>query len=302
MALGAVIFGGREFYAAAQARQGGVALEREAEALKGQRLAVERRLKTETERVAAIESDNVTLGEAMQKAKTVKKPLAENFTLEALDQRLKAVLALAGERRDDETAARELWWCFEAVRNPRTAITPAQLSKVAAALAEIGERQPAVMAQLRAKTEKARERALSSPNDSEAIPEVSQLSKAIKDDHVMLALLDALPPGDPRRSTVAIYAFDELLDARRYQDALWGPGYGFMSAVLERGVAQGGSSTMRQTTVEATGKNIEVLAGTGDLDHARDLAKRLLAFDGSDETRAMLQARLVRAGQPDLLK
>ena len=53
--------------------------------------------------------------------------------------------------------------------------------------------------------------------------------------------------------------------------------------------------------VKTTAKNIEVLAGAGDLTHAKALADRLLAYDGSDETKTALQQNLVRAGHPDLL-
>jgi hypothetical protein len=44
-----------------------------------------------------------------------------------------------------------------------------------------------------------------------------------------------------------------------------------------------------------------VLAGAGDLAHAKTLAQRLLAYDGSDQTKAVLQNSLTRAGHPELL-
>jgi hypothetical protein len=52
--------------------------------------------------------------------------------------------------------------------------------------------------------------------------------------------------------------------------------------------------------VSTATKNIEVLAGAGDLEHARDLAAKLLSFDGSDETKALLKQHVERAGHPEL--
>jgi hypothetical protein len=44
-----------------------------------------------------------------------------------------------------------------------------------------------------------------------------------------------------------------------------------------------------------------MFAGAGQIDAARDLTTRVLAFDGSETTRALLQKHLERAGQPQLL-
>ena len=57
----------------------------------------------------------------------------------------------------------------------------------------------------------------------------------------------------------------------------------------------------RSYAITSSAKNIEILAGVGNLSDARTLAERLLAFDGTPETRALLQTHLTRAGQPNLL-
>jgi hypothetical protein len=70
-------------------------------------------------------------------------------------------------------------------------------------------------------------------------------------------------------------------------------------------VALPNADAIRQRTRENVRKsaatNIEVLAGAGDLDHARSMVERLLAYDNSDETRAVLQTHLERAGHTELL-
>ncbi|MBW8782992.1 MAG: hypothetical protein JF599_14060 [Verrucomicrobia bacterium] len=41
--------------------------------------------------------------------------------------------------------------------------------------------------------------------------------------------------------------------------------------------------------VQTTASYVDVLAGSGDLAHARELATRILAYDGSAEAQAILQ-------------
>jgi hypothetical protein len=48
-------------------------------------------------------------------------------------------------------------------------------------------------------------------------------------------------------------------------------------------------------------KNVEVLAGVGDLAHARVMIGRVLNYDHSEATTLALKARLERAGHPELL-
>jgi hypothetical protein len=53
--------------------------------------------------------------------------------------------------------------------------------------------------------------------------------------------------------------------------------------------------------VQAAAKDVETLAGAGDLTHARMLAARILAQDNSGGTTTLLQAHAIRAGHPELL-
>jgi hypothetical protein len=57
----------------------------------------------------------------------------------------------------------------------------------------------------------------------------------------------------------------------------------------------------RAFTITDTAKNIEMLAGAGELANARSLAERLLRYDASDATKALVQKHIERAGQPTLL-
>ena len=57
-------------------------------------------------------------------------------------------------------------------------------------------------------------------------------------------------------------------------------------------------AALRKTSIDGTVVNIEALTGAGRLDDARMLTEKLLAFDGSDATRAAIREHVARAGQP----
>jgi hypothetical protein len=111
---------------------------------------------------------------------------------------------------------------------------------------------------------------------------------------------------------VAISAQPGFIAARRYGDALFGRPYSSMSSSFELqtqyfvapkavGMPEQSAPRMKAHLVSTTATNIEILAGAGDLTHARELAARLLALDNSQATRDLLQKHLERAGQPGLL-
>jgi hypothetical protein len=126
-------------------------------------------------------------------------------------------------------------------------------------------------------------------------------------------VLDQLPANDSRRSTLAMTAFEDLVTARRYADAAQGKTFSQMARQFEMSSEERPlppniqdpdrvRQANRNYVITSTANNIEVLAGIGQLDNARTLAKRLLAFDGSAETKATLQQHVERAGQPKLLE
>jgi hypothetical protein len=59
---------------------------------------------------------------------------------------------------------------------------------------------------------------------------------------------------------------------------------------------------MRNAVIQPTSRNIEVLAGAGKIDAARELLGKLLEFDKSEATQALVRKHLERAGRPELLK
>jgi hypothetical protein len=55
----------------------------------------------------------------------------------------------------------------------------------------------------------------------------------------------------------------------------------------------------RESIVKSTADNFEVLVATGATEQAQALAKKLLAYDDTPATRALLAARAAKAGHPE---
>ena len=218
---------------------------------------------------------------------------------------------------------KEFLWCFDEGMPRVPSYGGVRLSFLLGDIAKLGEQYPAALAALRERRDQAAQRMLADPRGFEAAQEFAALNRTLKEDQNTLAALDQLPAEDlrrlpltsatdPRRQPLTTAAYDQLILAQRYGDALAGKSYGLMIAqfevlAVERPIPANIPNpemirkTMRDLLISSTAKNIEVLAGAGDLDDARGLARRVLTLDPSPETRALLQKHAVRAGQPDLL-
>jgi hypothetical protein len=179
-------------------------------------------------------------------------------------------------------------------------------------IAKLGEEYPAALAALRERRDKTSVRLLNSADDTDAAMDFAALNRTLKEDQNTLAVFDQLPPDDRRRKTLASGAYDQLVEAQRYSDAILGRPYEntmstFEILAKERPLPANTPNadvirkSQRNAVVNITAKSIEVLAGAGDLVHAKLLAGRLLEYDSSAETKTLLQQHATRAGQAGLL-
>ncbi|MBI5767988.1 MAG: hypothetical protein HZA93_09340 [Verrucomicrobia bacterium] len=264
-------------------------------------------------RAEAAERDNAALTKAVQTTEAALNQAATApVTREAFGIRVKQALALVTEG-DPAAATRNLLWCFDTGVARPDLLAGVQMFSIVSALAKLGESDPTAVAALRERFENAKRRVLGSPDDTEPLSVMGTIARALKDSQAMVPVFDAIPASDPRRAKIAIYAADGLIADRRYAEAMIGRTYATMSANLESAmrdtvpasasaeVAERMRASMRSYAAKTAAINIEVLAGAGDLAHARELAARVLALDGSEATRALLQTHLERAGQPRLL-
>lgn len=314
VALGAAGFGVREYRAAGEATEALAGAKRSSEEARAKITDWEKKLETEAKRTEAVENDNAELASAVQAAQAAQAALVKApapavvRTREAYDARVKEVVARAKDGPAD-AALRELQACWAEGQTRAGGLEPVHSTQLLSAWIKLGEQYPPALAVLRQKMEKARQRVLGSADDMEPLREMASIARALKDELAMVTLYDAIPAGDARRKQVAIYAVEGLIAAKRYRDALVGRGYGSIASSFEMnsqpralpGATAEMAERMKGYAVTSAAKNIEVLAGAGDLTHARELAGRVLALDSSETTRALLQKHLERAGQPGLL-
>lgn len=285
--------------------------------------ATERAMRLDTEmgavvkRADAIEADNAELVAALERARVASdvaaRPAAKALSPAEFAARLKQAESLVANG-DPEAALRELLWCYDEGLPQLVGIAGRmQMPEVARALSTLALRYPAAGIVLTERMEKASRRILSSVDDSEAVSELASLAQATGDDRALVSVYDQIPPGDPRRKRVAIYAFSHFAATGRYSDAVLGRPYASMSSRFEMlsqehplpptvRDPEGRKKMLRDNAIKTAVTNIEVLAGSGDLEHARILAGRLLKYDNSSETTALLQSSLARAGHAELLK
>ena len=132
--------------------------------------------------------------------------------------------------------------------------------------------------------------------------EIALLNERLAQGDRTLALFDALPPGDIGRGSLAMVARDAFIQARRYPDALLGKAFGQMLVLIDSSVQllatvndPSRQAMIRKSVIEQSATNIEVLAGAGKASEAEQLTKKLLSFDDSQTTQALIKQHLVRA-------
>jgi RNA polymerase sigma factor (sigma-70 family) len=275
----------------------------------------ESRLAVETKRAQAVDEDNATLLKvvdglrANHAAQTAS--AAVPITHDLVEARYKRAQELA---RSGDTAAalKEFLWCFDEGMPRVTGYGGVRDSFLLSEIAKLGENDPDALAALRERRDAAEKRLLGSKNDYDASADFAAINRYLKEDARTLQLYDQLAPDDTRRRSLGLTIYDLLAASGRYQDAVQVRPYGMMSTLFESTIQErplppniSDPTRLRQAqrdyAVTSAAKNIEVLAGSGDLEHAKSLVERLLAYDGSEETKAVLQKSLVRAGHPELL-
>lgn len=277
---------------------------------------LESRVQAETKRVQVAETENARLLAAAEKLKAegAVAPGAaegERVTSGMVSARFKRAQELV-MNGDPAEALRELIWCYD-VGMPQVSGMMGGVRPTSTLLfAKLGERYPPAMDALRERRDKARERMMANERDFSAATEFASINHALRDDAANLALHDQLAPDDRRRNTLAFNSRDFLVEQKRYKDAVVGWPYAQMIGSFERGMnelplpaglpnREEVQKQSRERFIGTHAQNIETLAGAGELANARTLALRLLAYDASDATKALIQKHAERAGQPRLM-
>lgn len=293
------------------------ALERREQQAVARVAVLETRLEAESRRVAGTEEDNKALTTAIEKtrsalaAKTIsaRSSAPEKLSNAEIQARYERGKQLARDG-DPAEALQELLWCFDDGMVGVAAYGGVRTSYLLDDIKRLGARYPAALAALVERRDRARKRIVAGADRE--IPDLVTLNRLLGEEEHTLELYDQIPLGDRRRITFAIYASDLLLEQRRYADIAAAKSFALESGNFESHVnedrvpanvanAEQLRANERRYIVDTFGKSIEVFAGAGELDHARNLAQRLLKYDDTEATRAAIQQHLDRAGQPKLL-
>ncbi len=279
---------------------------------------LETRMAAATKRAQAIDEDNAKLLKVVEGLKSARvAQTAEGtgpITQDVVDARYKHAQELA-RNGDAAGALKEFLWCFDDGMPRLAYYTGVRRSFLLSQLVKLADTDASAMAALRERRDAAEKRLLASKSDYDAAADFSSINHYLKEDAQSLRIFDQLAPDDQRRRSLGLNVYDLLVDAGRYQDAAATRSFGEMSAQFERSIEERSlpasitdpsrihsiSKAQREYAVTAAVTNIEVLAGSGDLAHAQTLTARLIAFDGSERTRMLLQQHLARAGYPELL-
>ena len=158
--------------------------------------------------------------------------------------------------------------------------------------------------------DKASLRLLKNESDMGAATELAMINIGLKDNQNTLALMRQLPENDIRLPELSGRITRELVEAQAYKEAFLGRPYenivkqfeGNKAAINKVNIQPERYRDVVMNFVERTALHLEMLAGAGDIVHARELAAKVLAFDNTPETRSLLQRHLSRAGQAGLLE
>ncbi len=259
------------------------------------------------------------VGRLRRETAEAKKPVAQgsvsalNTPITDADVNTRYYNAQALARNGDAAGAlKEFLWCFDEGMLKSSSFKGVRTSFLLNSIEQLGENYPPALVALRERRDQASQRMLNGENDSTAAWDFASLNKALKEDQNTLAVFDQLPAADSRRKALAGVVYDQLVESQRYSDALLGRPYThhismFEILTKERPLPANTPNidmfkqSLRNNVVNSTAKSVEALAGAGDLEHARTLAGRLLAYDSSPETKALLQQHAARAGQAGLL-
>lgn len=218
-------------------------------------------------------------------------------------QRLAQELMMSGKY---DQALPEYLWLYDTGMKQAPAYAGVRLSFLTSEMGRMAKRYAPAKEALQKRRDEAKTH-MDDASDPIAAQEYAALCDALGDTEALLATFDHLPAGDRRRSALGGHVFRQLVEARRYKDALDAAPYETMLRALESGFRSPPNAPeqvkeqLRQYAAKTAAVDVEVLAGAGEFADARAMRDRLLGMDATSETRQLLRDRLVRAGHAELI-
>jgi len=312
--LAAIAALGTAFYQNQQlqsARAETVALCQQQTELQAKLTSLQTHLIAEKKRADDADTDNGNLLAAMAAAKIEQNKSAASkdpITHDMIMARYKKAQELAKSGQNEE-ALKEFLWCYDTGMPGGTLNFLAERAIVLRAIAKLAKIYPPALSALQERRDAAEQRVRDSTSERQATQDYASLNRALGESQKTLALFDSLPADDKRRKSLALGVSDQLFAAQRYTDLVQAKPYSSMATLFSITSSVDSAKLSPDKVVEfknyiadTTTKDIEALAGAGELDNANKLIGKLLEYDNSTETRAKIQTHLTRAGHPELLK
>jgi hypothetical protein len=211
-------------------------------------------------------------------------------------------LALQGKNNE---ALAEYMWCFDEGMRKAPEYAGVRLSFLLNSIVRLGKQYPPALQQLRDRRDAAKASLNTDPRNFSAQADFAAINRELGENDANLAFYDQLPLGGPLRTSFGLRIIDCLIEAKRYRDAVEAKPY--ESFLKEMGnivdmASKSPGSPMIHYILNSGGKELEALAGAGNLDQARSLLKLLKKVDQSEQTLKNLRLHLERAGHMELLE
>lgn len=278
--------------------------------------ALEVRVAAAMQRAKATDDENARLLQVLKDlrqaaaAKAAEVAASPALTRDSVQARYQLGQELA-RSGDAAGALRELLWCYDEGM-VRISVLSGVRTNIPRLLANLGKTHPPALAALIERRDRLEREILAGDRDFGTAQNLGNFNKALGQDERTMALFEKLPAGDRRREGLTSVVSDRLIAARRYSEVAEVRTLARMTSSfdpvtllspLPAGMANPEriQAARRASFVARVAKDIEVLAGLGDVASARVFAQKLLAFDNTPETRALVQEHATRAGHPRLL-
>lgn len=234
---------------------------------------------------------------------------AGRATRAEVEQRFQRARELAKSGRDDAKAMEEFLWCFDEGMGYGLSFMVMR-SDLIQAMGELAKRYGPMREAMVERQDRAERSLLADAQDMDSVTELAALSRHLDDSVRIVDVMSKLTVGDNRRQTLMnMGGFDALLEKRRYGEILMEESFAelshrfeFLKAAAPANFTAAQKADFRLELSRSTAKSIEALAGAGYSDEARELVRKVLAFNDTPETRRILAERLERAGHPELLE
>lgn len=248
--------------------------------------------------------------EVVQALRTPPAPVAEPpITQAVVEARLERARASAQAGRSAE-ALQDYLWCFDTGMPRVSDYRGVRVSFLLSNIAELGKTYPPALEALRERRDAAERRVVSDAADREALKDYCALNRELGETDRSLVVFDSLPANDRRRGEIVYDVREQLVEARRYAELVQARPYATMlrhfesisdtSQMKKVNFSESRIAWLRGSVARRFAKEIEALAGAGELEHAREYVAKVIALDASAETRTLLETHLARAGHPEL--